>query len=167
MYNRRYFIKHASKEIKRSIRFKNSLSIVIMDLDRLKTLNDTYGHACGDQALITFSNHCASNIREIDLLARYGGDEFVLALAETRPEKAQIMMERIRANLEAISFQFEGIPISLTMSVGIAGLSTINDDLDELLARADQALYRAKENGRNQVVLDTTVTQSWPPESIP
>ncbi len=150
--NRRYFQQLALDELKRTKRLNRSLAIVIIDIDHFKHVNDTFGHAAGDQALLAFTKICRKNIRDIDLFARFGGDEFAMVLPETSDELAYMVVERIRLAVEAQPVDLDGKFVSLTISSGIANLSDGQEALDKLLSQADQALYRAKEAGRNKVV---------------
>jgi diguanylate cyclase (GGDEF)-like protein/PAS domain S-box-containing protein len=155
--NRRNFLKLAISELKRAIRLKRLLAIVLIDIDFFKDINDTYGHAAGDQALINFVKICQNNIREIDLFARIGGDEFALLLPESSMEQAYAVTQRIRTAISGQPFDLNGNPVWITISSGISNLTSPADSLDNLLSRADQALYRAKESGRNQVVGHTDI----------
>ena len=152
--NRRYFLKQALHELKRANRHHRPLSIALVDIDHFKKINDTYGHLVGDQALVAFTRVFQKNIREIDLLARFGGDEFILLLPETRRESARAVMERVRQELKGKPLALDKGSLGLTISVGVSGLVGASDLLDALLMRADQALYRAKEAGRDQVMVD-------------
>jgi len=152
LFNRRHFLELADTEVKRSIRFKHPLSLVFLDLDHFKRINDTFGHPAGDQALITFAQVCQENIREIDLLARFGGEEFALLMPETDLEQAERVAERLRQTIAQLTVQFETHQISFTCSFGITALMGEQDTLDLILQRADQALYAAKQAGRNRVV---------------
>ncbi|WP_295450737.1 sensor domain-containing diguanylate cyclase [uncultured Thiodictyon sp.] len=150
--NRRRFIELATSEIKRAIRLDHPLGLSIMDLDHFKSINDTHGHTVGDQALIAVTRICQEHIRDIDVLARFGGDEFLVLFPEATPAQVQGIMERVRLALTAQPVDLKGQPVSLTISVGIAGLAGESMSLDALLEQADQALYQAKEAGRNRVV---------------
>ncbi len=149
--NRRHFIETAHYEISRAIRFKHPLSIALIDIDHFKSINDTYGHAAGDEALIVLARLCCDNIREVDIFARLGGDEFVLLLPDATCKQAYQVVERIRRSLSALSIDRDGQNIAITISSGIAGLEDEEDTLDVLLARADQVLYQVKESGKNRV----------------
>ncbi len=149
--NRRHFIELANSEIKRALRLRRPPSVALIDIDHFKQINDTYGHAVGDQALIRFAKLCQMYIREIDVFARFGGDEFILLLPETNQEQAYEVLERIRLALTAQPLDLNGRQVALTISAGIASLSGDQDALDVLISQADQALYRAKETGRNKV----------------
>lgn len=152
LFNRRHFEQLASAEMKRAIRLGHPLTIVLIDIDHFKHVNDTHGHAAGDQALLTFKSLCLKNIREIDIFSRFGGDEFALLLPEASSEQAYAVIERIRLAIAAEPIKLDGGLISLTISSGIASLLGAGEDFDKLLIKADQALYRAKEAGRNKVV---------------
>jgi diguanylate cyclase (GGDEF)-like protein len=151
--NRRHFIALAHTEVQRAVRLRRPLALALIDLDYFKQINDTYGHAVGDRALIALARICQSNIRPLDIFARFGGDEFVLLLPETNREQAYTVVERIRQLLTAQPTDVDGQAVSLSISSGIAGLSSAQESLDSLLARADQALYQAKGAGRNRVGL--------------
>lgn len=151
VFNRRHLLELASGEIKRAIRLKHPMAIALIDIDRFKHINDTYGHAAGDQVLLTFTKICQKNIRAIDVFARFGGDEFVLLLPETSLAQACEVVERIRVHLMAQPVEFGDRLMPVTISSGISGLASDLETLDSLMERADQALYQAKEAGRNCV----------------
>jgi len=150
--NRRRFIELATDEIKRAVRLDHPLALAIMDIDHFKSINDTYGHAIGDHALIALTRICQGTIREIDVLARFGGDEFVVLFPETTAGEAQAVMERVLLALTVQPVDVNGKPVALTISVGVTGLVSAAMSLDAMLDRADQALYQAKQAGRNRVV---------------
>jgi len=152
IFNRRHFQQLALGELKRANRLKRSLAVVLIDIDHFKHVNDTFGHAAGDQALLAFAKICQKNIREIDVFARFGGDEFALLLPEANYEQAYVVVERIRKAVTAQSIDLDGKLVSITISSGVANLSDAEETFDKLLSHADQALYRAKEAGRNKVV---------------
>ncbi|MBF0530081.1 MAG: GGDEF domain-containing protein, partial [Deltaproteobacteria bacterium] len=152
--NRHHFLELAHSELKRAIRLKHPLAIVLLDIDHFKQINDTYGHATGDRVLVAFTKVCLKKIREIDVFARFGGDEFVLLLPETNNTHAYDAMERVRLGLTAQPIDFDGRPVSITISAGVSGLKSDQETFDALLSRADQALYRAKEGGRNRVMVE-------------
>ncbi len=155
--NRRYLLELANVEIKRAIRMNRPLAIALFDIDHFKFVNDSYGHAAGDHALMLLTKICTQNVREIDKFARFGGDEFALLLFETSSEQAFMVVERIRLAVMSSPFDFGGRMISLTISAGIADLSADDDTFDIILSRADNALYQAKESGRNRVVVNLLV----------
>jgi diguanylate cyclase (GGDEF)-like protein/PAS domain S-box-containing protein len=152
--NRRRFIELANNEMKRAIRHKRPPAVALIDIDHFKQINDTHGHATGDLALIAFTKTCQRHIREIDVFARFGGDEFVLLFPETNQEQAYEIVERIRLALTTKPVDLDGKQVTITLSCGIASLGDEQSSFDALLNRADQALYRAKEAGRNRVVID-------------
>lgn len=148
--NRRHFMELAQIEIKRALRHDQPLCLVLLDLDRFKVVNDTFGHDAGDHVLKTLANICMYNVRDIDIFARLGGDEFVLLLPNADSERAMQIMERIRMKLTANPMLYHENPLNVTMSFGIAPVHQGEDSLDSLLRRADQALYRAKDKGKNR-----------------
>ena len=152
--NRGYFMELANKEILRAKRYKRNLSMVIMDMDSFKKINDTYGHASGDKALIALKNICTKHIRKMDIFARLGGEEFALLLPETKQEKAADLAERLRVFLEETSIPSDGVEFKATISMGVTELGIREQDtLEAMLHRADKALYKAKADGRNRVVV--------------
>jgi diguanylate cyclase (GGDEF)-like protein len=150
-HNRRYFMETALKEITRSKRYKTALSMVLLDIDHFKKINDTYGHSTGDEVLKALVSATESALRDSDVFCRIGGEEFAAILVETDIELAQSTAERIRLMLEALEVAVEGDTIKMTVSMGLSQLRT-DDDLDKLMKRTDDALYQAKESGRNRVV---------------
>jgi diguanylate cyclase (GGDEF)-like protein len=154
LFNRRYFFEIAGKEFAKSIRYHRPLSVIILDLDLFKGINDTYGHIFGDQALAHIGDLLRKAVRKPDVSARYGGEEFVVLLPETDGARARIFAERFRKLLADSPIQRDNDVVYLTASIGVAGKSD-NDEvetLDQLISQADQALYKAKEGGRNLVV---------------
>ncbi len=151
--NRHRFLTLAPDKLESAMRLHHPPSLVMLDVDGLKHVNDTYGHAAGDQVLVTFAGACRKLVREIDVFARIGGDEFVLLLPETTCEEACRVMERIKMTLTTLPIDLGGQPYVVNFSAGVAGMADANESLDALLARADLALYRAKEAGRNRVAM--------------
>lgn len=146
-YNRRYFEDFGAREIARSNRARRTLAVVMYDLDHFKRVNDTYGHAVGDQVLKKLTQIVRDHIRKTDVLARVGGEEFAVLFPETDANSAQVIAEKLRAAVEEADFH----PIeTLTISIGVTGL-VADDSLASALDRADKALYLAKEGGRNRV----------------
>ncbi|WP_375750537.1 GGDEF domain-containing protein [Vibrio sp. HN007] len=150
-FNRRAFSEFALKEISTYRRTNSSLSMVIMDIDFFKKINDKYGHDIGDLVIKKTADTVAEVIREEDILARFGGEEFVILLPRTDLKDAANVAERMRQNIENIELDTEKGRVTLTASFGVANFD-INHDLDDTLRRADQSLYKAKSEGRNQVV---------------
>lgn len=152
LYNRRKFLETVANEIKRSQRFNRPLSILMIDLDHFKKYNDTYGHQKGDELLSGLALRLRKSLREYDTLARYGGDEFVLLLPETDVQVAREIAERLVSAVREMKVsvtETDGIPIYLTISIGVASFPTHAGELQALIKAADQALYQAKEAGRN------------------
>lgn len=152
--NRRHFLELAALELVRTVRYNNPLSILMVDLDEFKAINDAYGHQAGDRCLIKFADVCRRMMRSIDVTGRIGGEEFAILLPETDADQAMEVGERLRLNVSGAAVETEkGKALLFTASIGVAMLSPCIDDIDKLLAAADKALYRAKSNGRNCVEL--------------
>jgi two-component system cell cycle response regulator len=151
--NRRCLMEFLDREVARSQRHDRPLSVLLLDIDRFKAVNDTYGHLCGDFVLRELAGVVRPLVRREDLFARYGGEEFCLVLVETPPGPAVEAAERLREAVAGHPFRFENQPIRLTVSVGVAWTSgDPSSDPAALLRVADERLYRAKRGGRNQVV---------------
>jgi len=134
--------------------------VLMLDLDNFKRVNDQWGHPFGDYVLRSTSQIVASNVRESDIIGRYGGEEFAVALPETGPEQAVIVAEKLRRAIEVFAFEADGLPrpedapLHMTISIGVSALPVdLDHDEFELIHRADRALYEAKRAGKNQVVL--------------
>jgi len=154
LYNRRYFDEALSREFERSKKYNRELSLVMFDIDYFKKLNDQYGHQFGDLVLAKVSAIIKHSLRKTDYAARCGGEEFVAILPETNLYNTYIPMERIRKAIEAQEFMYEDKIVNVTISIGITNLTINVKSEQEFLLRADKALYRAKENGRNRIELD-------------
>jgi diguanylate cyclase (GGDEF)-like protein/PAS domain S-box-containing protein len=157
--NRRRFFHTAEAELYRARRYDRPLVLALVDIDHFKRINDTYGHAVGDDTLKTLAHAFANRLRRSDLFARFGGEEFVLLLPETQLGDGLRLCERLRQMVETIKLQTPGKnePFGFTVSVGVADLQHEGDSLNQLLARADAALYKAKRDGRNQVAYGAPV----------
>lgn len=154
IYNRRIFFDVANREIVRSVRYHNPFSVVMIDLDRLKQINDNYGHPAGDAVLKETVKVIKSNLREIDTFARYGGDEFIALLPETGLVGGQKVADRIMAAGDSTFYTFKDFEIPIAFSAGVAEFEFDGDhDIDDVIARADKELYRTK-NLRKQGQLD-------------
>jgi len=155
IYNRRFFFEGADKEITRAKRTRLPLSLVIFDIDQFKEVNDTFGHIAGDQVLVNLVNLCQQNIRSMDLLARFGGEEFVILMPHTDSKSARESAERFRLKVAEKPMTTSGeTDVSITISMGIASWNYGNPlDVESMLDHADQALYLAKEAGRNQTIV--------------
>lgn len=151
-HNKKYFLDTLKKEFAYCLRHRLPLSLVLLDIDHFKRINDTYGHQAGDYVLMRVAQRVAEAVRGEDLFARYGGEEFVLLLRETGEDKAFLLAERLRRLIESSDFTFSGQQIKVTFSAGIATLQDGNyADHEAFVAGADKQLYRAKEAGRNRV----------------
>ncbi len=153
IYNRRHFFELGEHEFHRAQRYNRPLAVIMLDLDHFKTVNDTYGHAVGDQVLRMLAERCRSNIREVDILGRYGGEEFTIILPEAGPNEAQMISERLRKHIARMPITTTAGPISITISLGTANLSADIPNLSKLIDCADFAMYEAKRRGRNIVCI--------------
>lgn len=150
--NRGYFTEVASNEIARARRFAEPLSVIMLDIDHFKKINDSYGHETGDRAIIAVAQTCSQAMRKIDLVGRLGGEEFAILLPRADKEPALEIAQRLRMKLsEQRVIASDGSEISFTVSGGVAALRPLTRDLHELLRNADNALYQAKREGRNQI----------------
>ena len=153
LYNRRYFNESINKELERAQRLRQSFSVISLDLDFLKKINDMYGHSFGDMAISTVADIMKKNARSIDIPARLGGEEFCILLPGIDSAGAMIAAERIRASIEACPIETVG---HITASIGVGTYPEHSKNLDELLELTDQAMYKSKINGRNRVTLVST-----------
>jgi len=154
LYNRRHFGRMLEQLFAEAHRYDSELACVMIDLDGYKLLNDTFGHQTGDQLLILAAKAITSNLRRMDVAARYGGDEFVLLLPKAATHEAASVVTRVRDDFFYASASLLRRHAGVTMSIGIAGLRGNNIvSTDQLIARADAALYRAKAEGRNRIAL--------------
>jgi diguanylate cyclase (GGDEF)-like protein len=153
IYNHRFFQELFEKEYTRSDRYNTVFSLIILDIDLFKRINDTYGHLCGDEILRGLASLVRTCLRSMDIVARYGGEEFAILLPETGWEEALQTAERIRRAVEGTTFMGTDQGLSITVSLGVATYPSpgVNERAD-IIAKADSALYEAKENGRNRAV---------------
>jgi diguanylate cyclase (GGDEF)-like protein/PAS domain S-box-containing protein len=151
--NRHQLYKLSDAEIKRSKRTNSPLSAMLIDADFFKKINDTYGHKAGDKVLISLANCFLSLAREIDICGRLGGEEFVIVLPETSTKAAINMARRLQAAVRDLVIKDEGNTINITVSIGITAMFPGEEDLDTIIHRADMALYKAKETGRDKIII--------------
>jgi diguanylate cyclase (GGDEF)-like protein len=151
LYNRRHFFFLADREIERALRYNIQLAVIMIDLDQFKTINDTYGHIVGDQVLRAVANVYNQALRKVDIVGRYGGEEFTIILPEIGLEGAKYVAERLRTLIAAIDIKTKQGRVKVTISQGLAALDEEHNTLEILLERADRALYAAKATGGNQV----------------
>ena len=152
-YNRRFLDEVLPKQVAQTLRREASMSALMVDIDHFKRVNDGFGHAAGDRVLVAFARALSRGLRSGDVVARYGGEEFAVILPDTNVEGARTLAERLRAAVEALTF--DEVRIAITMSVGLAAIPDHARDGDGLLRAADSALYRAKNEGRNRVIVAT------------
>lgn len=150
--NRRHLFQLGEKEFSRARRYHRPLSVLMLDLDHFKKINDTYGHDIGDETLKVVARTIKDCLRSVDGFGRFGGEEFVVFLPETEIEAAGKVGDRIRQAIAAMSIQIEQTTVQVTISVGVATMTEQDQALYHILKRADRALFQAKHQGRNQVV---------------
>lgn len=153
-YNRRFLEARLPEEIERHGRYDRSLSVFILDIDHFKEINDTHGHLAGDRVLVNLSTLVRGILRSTDHFVRFGGEEFISILPETSREEAARIAERVRRRVESMRIATDAGEVRITVSIGISQLRPDLRDAQELIDRADRALYHAKNSGRNRVVLD-------------
>lgn len=152
IYNRQYFFKALEEEIANSSKDEISLTILMIDIDNFKKINDRFGHITGDHTIKAVADAISESIRENDYVGRFGGDEFIVLLPNTTAEDAKIIADRISSNVTRISINTREKIINVTISIGLACFSA-GQSLSELIEKADKAMYLSKENGGNQVML--------------
>lgn len=153
LLNRRYWESCLEREFARHQRYDNPVSLVIFDIDHFKRVNDTYGHQTGDEVIRETARITSQLVRETDFAGRYGGEEFVVLLPGTTLDGAAQFAERLRSTIERQQLDYQGSPLTFTISLGVATLADDMAGYQALLERADKALYQSKEGGRNQVTL--------------
>ena len=153
LHIRRSFLERAQQEFERSRRYQRPLSVLMLDVDHFKRINDSYGHETGDRVLRVLADACRAGLRQQDVIGRYGGEEFVAALPETSAVVAQDTAERLRRAVEDLAVNSPQGPVKVTISIGVATLNAGTSSISALINAADRALYEAKQNGRNRVVV--------------
>ena len=152
--NRRAFFEKAERELWRAVRYEHPMSVVLIDVDHFKAVNDNYGHAVGDEVLVALAGMLEGALRQSDVVARLGGEEFAVLLPETDGELALKITDRLRQTIEGSPMRSRAGAIELTVSAGIAERKADTTSVADLLDRADTALYAAKDAGRNRVASD-------------
>lgn len=150
LYNRGVFDREFQREFDRCRRYGRPFSLILVDLDHFKQINDRYGHMAGDRVLREVSRTLQSTVRETDTVARYGGEEFAVILPETPSDGAELTGERLRVAVSRMALENDGAALPVTASVGVASIDPHHADSAAMLAAADRALYRAKDRGRNR-----------------
>jgi two-component system cell cycle response regulator len=152
VYNRRYMNSHLDRKIMEITEAGKPVSVMMFDIDHFKPINDTYGHAAGDEVLKQLAARVADNVRDFDMVARYGGEEFVVIMPTTPPEAAFMVAERVRNRIAGAPFPIPGQeePLEVTVSIGVATTTDPAEEAASLVARADASLYEAKRTGRNR-----------------
>jgi diguanylate cyclase (GGDEF)-like protein len=153
LYIHRYFQTRLSEEIKRSHRYNTSVSLIMTDIDHFKNFNDTYGHQIGDEVLKIVARVIKRQVRDVDIVARYGGEEFAVICPEKNAEEIRIAAERMRKAVASYDFRVKGEKVRITISLGVSDFPGDATEKNDLIEKADKALYHAKESGRNRVVL--------------
>lgn len=161
VWNRRYLLNFAEQEIQRCHRYYRSLSVLMIDIDFFKKVNDSFGHSMGDDILVIMTQTVTKCLRNVDILGRFGGEEFVVLLPETELDAAKITAERIRENIENLKIPNGEEYISITVSIGVASYHFQDVNIDMLIQRADEALYQAKNQGRNRVVVNNIIQKVY------
>ena len=171
IYNRRYLERRLKEEFSRAQRYRLQLCLALIDIDHFKNVNDSYGHQGGDIVLKELGALLSHDIRPSDIAARYGGEEFLIILTSTAALEARALCERLRQSIESravvlIGATNERHEIHFTVSIGVAGLDQAIDSVDQLVRLTDEALYRAKREGRNQVIAAQQSAADGAPQAV-
>jgi len=150
--NRRFFLQALGEELDRVQRYRSPAALLLVDVDGFKGVNDTYGHASGDRALIHIVRHLEKNLRKSDIVGRLGGDELAVLLPSTDREHALYVADKLVSDIDKSTFSAEGKDICLTISIGWTEIAPEDETVNQILSRADEALYQAKRGGRNRAV---------------
>ena len=151
LFNRRHFLTTLDAEWSRFKRYYRSVSVLMVDIDYFKSINDRFGHAAGDEAIKAVAEICTRGKRKSDVVGRVGGEEFAVLLPETTLSRARTVAERIRRRAEGLALRADDRQVRLTVSIGVAEALTSMPGIEALMKAADAALYQAKEHGRNRV----------------
>ncbi len=151
LYTWTHFLNFAEREFERASRFKRPMSVILIDIDHLKKINTEYNEKCGDEVLLEISNRCRENIRDLDFIGCYEEGKFILLLLETNKEDAKKAADRLHQIISGKPISTDRGDITVTISIGVAGISSDMTDISAFLEKADEALFLAKEQGRNRV----------------
>jgi diguanylate cyclase (GGDEF)-like protein len=151
--NRRHFFEVARFEFERTHRYPRTLSVMVIDIDHFKNINDTHGHAVGDVALREVAARIKRSVRTVDIVARYGGEEFIVLMPETGLQEASQVAERVRSSVANRPIVEDIASVTATLSIGVAEMDENSKNIDQLIVYADKALYEAKAAGRNRVAM--------------
>ena len=160
LYNYRSFMQSIVNEVERSIRYDLKFTLLVIDVDYFKQVNDTHGHLAGDKVLIHVASAIKKNTRNVDIVCRYGGEEFTVILVETSLQDGLMTAERIRENIENMNTTYKENIINITVSIGAVEFPNSSRKSESLINEADKALYEAKSKGRNRIVSAAALTQS-------
>jgi diguanylate cyclase (GGDEF)-like protein len=168
LFNRRHFMDILIKEIDRSSRYKSPLSVALFDVDHFKNYNDTHGHLLGDKLLRDLSEIVTNSVRNVDTLGRYGGEEFIVVMPQTKPQDAKVVIDRLRQNISDKEFQGGEMQPNKSVTVSIGLVTCMNGSLnaEELISNADKNLYKAKNAGRNNVKSSIIVDRHMTPIEV-
>jgi diguanylate cyclase (GGDEF)-like protein len=166
-YNRRFFMERLQREVRRFQVAGTPYAVALIDVDDFKRINDTYGHFGGDEVLKNLAQLCTANVRQTDVFARFGGEEFAVLLPNTGRDNALCFLERLRLQVAECSVEFERRPICVTVSVGLAAACDRSADAQAMLMAADRALYAAKHQGKNRVVGSASTQDPAPEDCAP
>jgi len=158
-YNRRHFMERVREEMQRATRNGHSFSLAFIDIDDFKAINDSHGHLSGDDVLRGLAATCKQSIRQSDVFARIGGEEFALLLPMTEPEEACLLLERLRMAVEELEVPLADVSLRVTVSIGVSSPRGKPRELNSLLREADEALYAAKRRGKNCVVFEPATAE--------
>ena len=156
LYNRRYFSEISTTHFDLAMRATTPLSLIMIDIDHFKKVNDTYGHEVGDDVIIFLSNTLKEQSRKSDIVSRWGGEEFLILFPNTDVKGAEIIAQKIRKTIENSRIKIEDTEIMFTISIGLAYINKEDTKIENLIKRADDALYRSKEEGRNRVTIEAS-----------
>ncbi len=152
VYNRRYFMEKLREEIERSNRYGSALSVALIDVDNFKGINDLHGHISGDEVLRWLAQECLLHVRQTDVFARIGGEEFAILLPQTTRDDAVHMLERLRLCVADLRVELPETVLSITVSIGLASPTGQVSEINNVLREADEALYAAKRQGKNRII---------------